>query len=420
MPFKPDVAVVGGGPSGLAAATALRRGGAGHVVVIEREAETGGIPRHAQHQGFGVRDLKRVMSGPAYALRWSELAAEAGAELLTSTQVTGWCEDGSLETTGPGGRELTKPRATVLATGCRERPRSARWIAGTRPQGVMTTGMLQQIVYLLHARVGKRAIVVGAEHVSFSALATLEHGGARTVAMITEHSRHQSLSAFRLGGRVRFRAPLKTRTALTAILGRPRVEAVELTNVDTGDVEIVECDTVILTADWVPDHELAVLGGIALDPGTRGPAIDASLRTCRPGVFAVGNVLHGAETADIAALIGRHVAEGVLAHLHGAEWSNGRVEIRCEAPLHWVAPNVIVPSMHATESPTGRGYLLRAREHLHDVDLEIRQGSLTIDQLHVRRVTPGRSAGIDTKWAGRIDRRRGPVTIRVKRARSRP
>lgn len=64
-----DVAVVGGGPAGLAAATALRKAGVGKVVVLEREAEPGGIPRHAKHQGFGLRDLHRALSGPRYAAR---------------------------------------------------------------------------------------------------------------------------------------------------------------------------------------------------------------------------------------------------------------------------------------------------------------------------------------------------------------
>src|SRR5215208_8104990 len=101
----PDVAIVGGGPAGLAAAVELRRLGVGEVVAIEREREPGGIPRHARHQGFGLRDLRRPLSGPAYARRYAELAARAGVELRTETMVTGWSPGGPLELTGPGGRE---------------------------------------------------------------------------------------------------------------------------------------------------------------------------------------------------------------------------------------------------------------------------------------------------------------------------
>ena len=96
------------------------------VVVIEREREPGGIPRHAAHQGFGLRDLHRPLFGPAYARRLAELADRAGAELRTETMVTGWSPAGPLELTGPRGRELLEPDAVILASGCRERPRSAR------------------------------------------------------------------------------------------------------------------------------------------------------------------------------------------------------------------------------------------------------------------------------------------------------
>ena len=145
--------------------------------------------------------MRRALSGPAYARRWVELAREAGAELLEETMVTGWGQGGlaagaesltgssrgsaagasgpgMLELTCPRGRSTLDPAAVVLATGCRERPRSARLVPGSRPAGVMTTGMLQQLVYLRGLPAGRRALVVGAEHVSFSAILTLAHGGA--------------------------------------------------------------------------------------------------------------------------------------------------------------------------------------------------------------------------------------------------
>ncbi len=106
--------------------------------------------------------------------------------IRTHTQVTGWSDEGALELNQPTRRSKLEARASVLATGCRERPRAARLVPGSRPQGVLTTGALQQLVYLLGERSGRRAVVVGAEHVSFSALLTLAHGGARAVAMVTE------------------------------------------------------------------------------------------------------------------------------------------------------------------------------------------------------------------------------------------
>ena len=434
------VLVVGGGPAGLAAAIELRRQGVPDVLVVEREVAAGGIPRHAQHQGFGLRDLRRPLAGPAYARRYAELAASAGVELRTETMVTGWSPDGPLELTGPRGRETIEPDAMILATGCRERPRSARLVPGSRPEGVMTTGTLQQLVYLKGRKVGKRALIVGAEHVSFSALLTLAHGGARAVGMVTELPRHQTLALFRAGAAARWRAPVWTRTALTAIHGRPRVEAVELTDLDTGSARSIECDTVVFTADWIPDHELAVMGGLELDPGTRGPRVDAALRTSRPGVFAAGNLLHGAETADVAALSGRHAAT----HLpHGSDpflrvvegsgpgsardpatpakgsdpfrrvvegWRGPRVPVEVESPLHWIAPNVVAPGAGV---PPRRRFLLRSLEFARRPRIEIVQDGRMLWSGRVARLVPGRSARLPHEWTAAVDAAGGSVGVRL-------
>ena len=415
---RADVAIVGAGPAALAAATQLGRARAGSIVVIDREAEPGGIPRHADHLGYGIRDLHRVMSGPRYAKRWAQLATDAGAELRLRSQVTGWTAGGALKVTGPSGRSELSAKAIVLATGCRERPRSARLVAGSRPQGVMTTGMLQQLVYLAGERVGRRAVVVGAEHVSFSALLTVHHGGARAVAMTTELPRHQSFAAFRLGAVARYRVPLLTRTAVTAIHGRRHVEAVDLLYLDSGRVETVECDLVVFTGDWIPDHELAVLGGVALDAGTRGPAVDAWLRTDRPGLFAAGNVLHGAETADVAALTGRHVAAGVMAHLEGRAWPRRSLGVRCVDPLHWVVPNVVAGADGGVAPARGR-YLLRARRELYDARVVLEQDGRVLAHRRLPRIVPGRSTSLAADWTQAIDPDGGSVAIRVASARPR-
>src|SRR5829696_7851436 len=404
------VAVIGAGPAGLAAALELRRRGVARVLVLERETEPGGIPRHAQHQGFGLRDLRRPLSGPRYARRYAELATRAGAEIRSETMVTGWSPGGPLELTGPRGRETLEPAAVVLATGCRERPRPARLVPGSRPEGVMTTGTLQQLVYLKGLTPGARALVIGAEHVSFSALLTLAHGGARPVGMVTELPRHQSLGLFRIGAALRFRTPLWTRTALTAIHGRPCVEEVELTDLDSGAVRRLSCDTVVFTADWIPDHELATLAGLMMDAGTRGPAVDAALRTSRPGVFAAGNLLHGAETADVAALSGRHAGVGAAAFVRGSAWPENRVAIECDPPLHWIAPGAITP--RAAGAPRGR-FALRSREFARRPRLELLQDGRTLWTGRVARLVPGRSARLPDAWIAAVDRSGGPVRLRL-------
>jgi thioredoxin reductase len=335
------VAIVGAGPSGLTAAAALAPTVDGEVLVLEREAQAGGIPRHSDHLGYGLRDLRRFVSGPAYARTLTASAQDAGARLETEAMVTGWRAERTMEVTSPRGRRIVEADAVILATGARERPRPARLIPGDRPDGVCTTGQLQNLVHVHHADVGRRAVVIGAELVSWSAVLTLREAGCATVAMVSAHPHAEAYAAFRVPGRALMRGPVLTRSRVARIDGKGRVRSVVVENLDTGVRSVIECDTVITTGDWIPDHELARTAGLAMDSATRGPLVDAGLRTSVPGVFAVGNLLHPVDTADAAALDGRHVAPHVRAWLTHREHDDAGTRIRAEAPLRWVTPQLV-------------------------------------------------------------------------------
>jgi thioredoxin reductase len=408
-----EVVIVGGGPAGLACALELRRRGVVGVLVLEREQLAGGVPRHCAHQGFGARDLRRLMSGPRYARRYRELALRAGVRIDEQATVTGWSADGALELTSPDGREMLAPAVVVLATGCRERPRAARLVAGSRPAGVMTTGMLQQLVELGGERIEGRALVVGAEHVSFSAVFTLARAGARVVGLTTELPRHQSLGAFYAAARLRQRMPVWTRTAVRAIHGDPRVEAVEVEDLDTGRTRTLGCETVVFTADWIPDHELAVMAGLELDPGTRGPRVDTALRTARAGTLAAGNLIHPAEPADIAALSGRHAARAAALALRAPDaWPAPATPLVCRPPLLWISPGAVAP---AREPPPRGRFLLRAGQPLGRREIEIHQAGRCLWRGGVARLGTGRSASLPARWLPSIDPAAGAAEVRIVR-----
>jgi thioredoxin reductase len=406
-----DVLIAGAGPAGLAAAVELRRLGVPRVVVVDREEQAGGIPRHAAHTGFGVRDVHRLLTGPRYATHYVRLAVDAGVELRTSTTVTDWLGPTTLSMTSPAGLAEVNARAVILATGCRERPRPARLVPGTRPLGVFTTGALQQFVYLHHQPVGRRAVVVGAEHVSFSAVLTLAHGGASTVAMVTEHDRHQTYVPFKWITATRRGVPILTSTRVTQILGRTRVEAVEITDLRTGATRQLECDTVVFTGDWIPDHELARRGGLEMDAATRAPRVDCALRTSTRGVFAAGNLLHAAETADVAALGGRHVAQGICTFLETDSWpANPPVPITSEPPLQWVSPSAINPGLE----PPHSHFILRVSEFRAHAELVVSQGPRTLWRRRYRSLMPSRSINAAAAFVSHIDAKGPPVTFQLR------
>ena len=399
-----DVLVIGGGPAGLVAAIELRRQGVGRVVVVERERDGGGIARHSQHTGYGWRDLHRVMTGPAYAATSVRRAEHAGVSLRTNTTAARWLGDRELELVAPSGVERISATAVVLATGTRERSRAARLVPGTRPLGVMTTGTLQQLVAFQRAIVGSRAVVVGAEHVSFSAVLTLAHGGCRTAAMVTALPRHQTAAVVRAVVAGVRGVPIHTDVTVEEIYGRARVEGVRLSD----DTEIV-CDTIVFTGDWIPDHVLARQAGLTIDAGTRGPAVDATQRTSAPGIFAAGNVLHGAETADTCAIEGRRVARAVTAWLVDGRWPERSVPIVPQSPIRWIAPNRVSAD---DRRATRRRMLLR-------VDSFPMASRVTVTQdqrvLWTGRpegsMAPNRSIHLPDHWLRAVDPGGGPVVV---------
>lgn len=410
------VVIVGGGPAGLTAASTLAPMIDGEVLVIERETEAGGIPRHSDHLGYGMRDLRRFLSGPKYAARLVRAAERAGSRIDTGAMVTGWRDERTLEVTSPRGRHLISGDALVLATGARERPRPARRIPGDRPAGVYTTGQLQNLVHVHHLDVGTRAVVIGAELVSWSAVLTLREAGCRTVAMITGHPRAEAYAAFRLAGRVGLRVPVLANRRVVLINGRGRVRSVVVEDLRTGAREALDCDTVITTGDWIPDHELARLGGLDIDPGTLGPTVDTRLTTSRPGVFAIGNVLHPVDTADIAALDGRAVAPYIVQHLAGEPITRRQlpeVRLRAAAPLRWVAPQVLRPGV--PPPPRGR-LLLWTDEHRAVPTVVAEQDGAAIATARLPwPAAPGRVFRVPSSILDRVDGGRGPVTLALRR-----
>ena len=363
----------------------------------------GGIARSADHTGYGIHEFKRLLRGPEYARRWTDRVVASGAEVRTSTTVTGWAGDASARTlalTSPAGTDTVEARAVVLATGTRERPRSARLVPGARPGGVLTTGSLQQLA-AAGLPVGRSAVIVGAEHVSFSAVLTLAHAGCRVVAIVTPEPRHQTYEALRLATAGRHRVPVLTRTEVTEIHGRRRVSGVAVTDLDAGSTRTIACDTVVFTGDWVPDHALARRGSLVMDAGTGAPQVDAELRTSAPGVFAAGNLLHGAETAAVCASSGEFVARSVerwLADGSGVWDTEDRVPVACDTPLRWISPNAVVPGQVSV--PRGH-FVARSAEFARRPTITVRQGDPS-GGARVRRTVPTMPVHVDARWLDRV------------------
>lgn len=334
-----DVAIVGGGPAGLAAAVELKRRGVASVVVLEREAEAGGIPRHCGHPAFGIREFGRILGGPTYARRLVRRARDNGVSLRTSTTVVRTEPGGELCVTGPEGTQRLTARRVLLATGVREATRAARQVSGTRPLGVVNTGALQGLVYLNGEVPFARPVIVGTELVSFSALLTCRHAGIRPVAMIEENERPTAWR-FSAGLPWLLGIPLLLSTRLVAISGDRRVDSVIVS--DGAGERSIACDGVILTGEFTPESALLRISHIEIDAATGGPLVDQYGRCSDPAYYAAGNLLRAVETAGWSWREGQAVAAAIADDLHGdLPATTRRVRIRPQAPVRYAVPQIV-------------------------------------------------------------------------------
>ena len=339
-----DALVIGAGPAGLAAATRLKSLGIGRVIAVDRELQAGGVPRHCGHPPFGMREFGRVLTGPVYARRLAERAQRAGVELLLGHSVVAISRDERIVVTcaSSQGSICIRARRVILATGVRETPRSARLVSGDRPLGVLTTGALQEYVYLHHIKPFLRPVIVGTELVSLSSLLTCRTIGARPVAMV-EHRNRATVRRLSMALPRWLGVPVRFDTRIVDIKGRQQVEAVTLCRPDC-TLEDVECDGVLFTGRFTPEASLARAAGLEIDGGTAGPLIDQFARTSEPRIFAAGNVLHPVETAGWSWREGRRVAEFVVADLAGRLPSHApAIKLVAGRGVRYVVPQRLVP-----------------------------------------------------------------------------
>jgi len=335
-----DVAIVGGGPAGLGAATELRARGVGHVVVLERESEAGGVPRHCAHPPYGLREFGRLMTGPAYARRLRADAQRSGVDIRTRHSVISLGPGGVLAVATPHGICSVSARRVVLATGAREAPRSARLVSGDRPVGVMNTGMLQACLTLEQCTPFLRPVVVGTELVALSALWTCLKHGIRPVAVIEAGARATARWPLGLFPRL-LRIPVHVAARIGDIEGALRVEQVTIVSSDGCETR-VPCDGVLFTGEFLPEASLMRAGAMRVDGGTGGPAIDQYGRCSDPAYFAAGNVLRPIETAGWCYREGRRIAAAVARDLVGLLPAPApRINLRCGPGIRFVAPQAI-------------------------------------------------------------------------------
>mgnify|MGYP003626153042 CR=1 FL=1 len=369
LPAHVDVAIVGSGPAGLAAAIRLKALGIDSVTVLERDPTPGGVPQFCAHSPYGLREFHRLMRGPAYARRLVAQALAAGVTIHAGVTVTALHPGPRLSLTTPAGpTEITATRV-LLATGVREASRVVRRIGGTKPGGILTTGALQRLVALGQPLPFRNPVILGTELVAFSAIMTCRSAGVTPSAMITRETGTTARWPTGLFPRL-LGIPVHHRTSVAAINGRDRVTSVTL---DSG--QEMATDGVILTGQFRPDAALIRDSHLDWDDRTGGPVTDQTGRCSDPAYFAAGNLLRPVETAGWCWAEGGRIAESLTAparatvpiHLNGdalayvtpqrlAPGLPARLQLRVNRP--WRGQLIVGATAHKIDSRPERRILI--------------------------------------------------------------
>lgn len=321
-----DVAVVGAGPAGLAAALAADASGAS-CVLVERDGRAGGVLKQCVHDGFGLVRWGERLAGPEHARRDVRAAEARGIPLRASAFVTAVRRDAAsglfmVDLASPAGIERLRARALVLATGCRERTDRQVFIHGDRPAGILTAGQAQYFVNVAGKMPGRNVVVLGSGDIGLIMARRLTLEGARVVGVYEARPEPSGLARNVAQCLDDFGIPLHLSATVASVHGRSRVESVSIRRLGAeggarGGEEVVPCDTLVLSVGLIPENELAEALGVPLDPATKGPAVDQTLMTAVDGVFACGNALRVSDLADYAS------EDGEIAGKHAAEWASG-------------------------------------------------------------------------------------------------
>ena len=326
--MKKDLVIIGGGPAGMAAAVSAYESGIKDIIILERDTNLGGILRQCIHNGFGLHRFGEELTGPEYAYRYEKMVEELGIPYMLNTMVIEVSSDRCVTAMNSEmGIFTIEAGAIILAMGCRERPKGALNIAGTRPAGIFTAGTAQKFVNMKGYMPGREVVILGSGDIGLimARRMTLEGAKVKAVCELMPYS----------GGLARnieqclndFGIPLMLSHTVVNIHGKERLEGVTIAAVDENrrpikdSEEYIPCDTLLLSCGLIPENELTKSAGIKLDRVTGGAVVNGDRETEMPGIFACGNVLHVHDLVDYvseeSAIAGKAAAKFILGGAKG-------------------------------------------------------------------------------------------------------
>lgn len=391
-----DIAIIGGGPAGLAAALSCWRRGLENIVIIERDNHLGGILQQCIHHGFGLERFKEALTGPEYAQRFIDEVESNEIPVMLGTMVLNITNE-KLITCVNSEEGLMHIQATsiVLAMGCRERTQGALQMPGHRPAGVYPAGMAQKLVNLHGWMPGKKVVILGSGDIGLIMARRMVWEGAE-VKMVCElmpnssgliRNIHQCLNDYDI--------PLKLSHTVTKIHGKEHITGVTVAQVDEKlrpikeSEQLVECDCLLLSVGLIPENELSLRMGVKMDQRMNGLWVDEQRQTNIPGVYACGNVLHVHDLVDYVSDEAEIAGENAVEYIKKEKDNSKLVKITVNAGggVRYTVPQTI---KHAKTVSC----FFRTSAVYYSPTIEVKTGDRVLSRKKQLKLTPGEMSSI--------------------------
>jgi len=394
-----DVLIIGAGPAGSAAAIAAKEEGIDNLLVLDREAEIGGILKQCIHNGFGLHRFHEELTGPEYAQRDIDRMAELNIPVQCSTMVID-IDPGKRATaiSREHGVQVFHAKAVVLAMGCRERPRGALAIPGTRPAGIFSAGTAQKFVNMHGYMPGKRVVILGSGDIGLIMARRMTLQGAKVLACAELMPYSSGLNRNIVQCLHDYNIPLLLSHTVVDIRGRERVEGVTIAKVDQklqpipGTETDYPCDTLLLSVGLIPENELTKQMRVEMSAVTQGAVVDDTLQTSAEGVFACGNVLHVHDLVDFvseeSAKAGKAAADYVLGKRGAVQ---AMLPVKDGDGVCGVVPQRIRQYRDAAQATDVR-VMFRPDRVYQNVTVQVLDGTVPVRSVKKRIMAPGEMA----------------------------
>ena len=344
-----DVLIIGAGPAGLAAAISAKKAGVDSLIVLEREDHPGGILRQCIHNGFGLHRFNEELTGPEYAQRDIDTAKELEIDIRTGVTVLSVSDDKRVTAVSrENGLQVFEAKAIVLAMGCRERPRGALAIPGTRCAGIYSAGTAQKFVNLEGYMPGRKVVILGSGDIGLIMARRMTLQGAKVLACVELMPYSSGLNRNIVQCLQDYNIPLYLSHTVIDIHGKERLSGVTVAKVDENRKPIpgteieFECDTLLLSVGLIPENELSAGAGVALSPVTSGAVVSDTLETSIPGIFACGNVLHVHDLVDHVSNESFRAGEMAARYAKGERRTGHEIAVKDGAGVRGIVPQKMI------------------------------------------------------------------------------